>query len=350
MRRWRLAMLSVVVILSLSAPGYGAETTATPAEPSAKAKDDDRLPIYPRDEWQFYVSPYIWIPGVNLNINALRASTSTNIAWWDIASRLFTNAIGVMGRAEAWKGRWGLYFDGYFTYLGASGSQVGATRTQTLGPVNFAIDRPVTVNGATFRLNLPGQASGSISLTPSGSASFISRVVGLDMGGRYLVGTRSWQPDREFPVLSLEILGGLRFSSFNQFLKLNYSVIRVNQANVDFRRVSLSAERQSINNGSYTLDSTLQVFEPFIGPRIYIWFNPKVLLSLKGTVGGFGLVAYNSLTCDLEALLGYRVTKTIYAYGGYRARGFWMNFGEGQAKVSLAGWFNGPVLGSAFKF
>ncbi len=221
------------------------------------------------------MSPYIWIPGVNLNINALRASTSTNIPWWDIASRLFTNAIGVMGRAEAWKGRWGLYFDGYYTYLGGSGSQVGATRTQSLGPVNFAIDRPVTVDGATFRLNIPGQASGSISLTPSGSASYISRVVSLDMGGRYLVGTRSWQPDREFPVLSLEILGGVRFNSFNQFLKINYSAVRVGQVNVDFRRFSLSAEHQSIINGSYTLDATLQVVEPFIGPRIYIWFNPK---------------------------------------------------------------------------
>jgi hypothetical protein len=347
MKRWHLAVLSLVVILSLGLPTYAA---APPPAPAPQAKDNDEIPIYPRDEWQFYVSPYIWIPGVSVNINALRASTSTNIPWWDIASRLFTNAIGVMGRAEAWKGRWGLYFDGYYTYLGASGSQVGATRTQNLGPVNFTIDRPVTVNGATFRLNIPGQASGSISLTPSGSASFISRVVSLDMGGRYLVGTRSWQPNREFPVLSLEILGGLRFNSFNQFLKVNYSVVRVNQATVDFRRVSLSAQNQSINNGAYTLDATLQVFEPFIGPRIYIWFNPKVVLSLKATVGGFGLVAYNDLTCDLEALLGYRVTNTIYAYGGYRARGFWLNVGEGQTKVSLNGWFNGPVLGTAFKF
>ena len=67
-------------------------------------------------------------------------------------------------------------------------------------------------------------------------------------------------------------------------------------------------------------------------------------------MGGFGLVAYNDLTCDLEALLGYRVTKAIYAYGGYRARGFWLNFGEGQTKVSANGWFHGPVLGATFAF
>ncbi len=171
----------------------------------------------------------------------------------------FSNAFGVMGRAEAWKGRWGIYFDGYYTYMGGKGSEVGATRTQSLGPINFAIDRPVTVNGATFRLNTSGQASGTISLTPAASASFISRMVSLDMGGRYLVGTRSWQPGHEFPVLSLEILGGLRFNSFNQFLKINYSAVKVGQVNVDLSRFSLSAEHQSIINGSYTLSSTLQV-------------------------------------------------------------------------------------------
>ena len=339
------------MLLCVCSSGYAAATTATQPDAAAPVKEDeDRLPIYPSKEWQFYVSPYIWIPGVNLNINALRASTSTNIPWWDVASRLFSSAIGVMGRAEAWKGRWGVYFDGYYTYMGALGSQVGATRTQSLGPIDFAIDRPVTVKGATFRLNTSGQASGTISLTPAASASFISRMVSLDVGGRYLVGTRSWQPGHEFPVLSLEILGGLRFNSFNEFLKINYNAVRVGQVNVDFSRFSLSAEHQSIINGAYTLSSTLQVFEPFIGPRIYIWFNPKLFLSLKGTVGGFGLVAYNDLTCDLEALLGYRVTKAIYAYGGYRARGFWLNVGEGQTKVSLAGWFNGPVLGLAYKF
>ena len=216
--------------------------------------------------------------------------------------------------------------------------------------MNFTLHPQVHLGDATLRLNIPGVASGTISLTPSGSASYIGRVGGFDLGGRYLVGTRSWQPDREFPVLSLEILGGLRFNSFNQFLKINYSAIRVGQVNVDFRRFSLSAEHQSINNGSYTLDATLQVVEPFVGPRVSIWFNPKLFLNLKGTVGGFRLVAYDSLTCDLEALLGYRVNKAIYAYGGYRARGTWLNFGEGQTKVSLAGWFNGPVLGVVYKF
>jgi hypothetical protein len=338
-----LAAMMVILMLGLAgAAGYAAEegSSPPPASPAAQVKEDDRLPIYPQDEWQFFVSPYIWIPGINANINSLGASTSTNVAWWDVATLFFSHAIGVMGRAEAWKGRWGLYVDGYYAYLGFKDSQVGAGRDKNFGPVNLG----------SVGINLPGQVSGTITMTPSGSASYISRVVSLDMGGRFLVGTWPMKAGQQFPVLSLELLGGLRFNSLNQFLKINFSNIRVGTVNVDFRRFSLSADHQSIRNGAYTLSHTLQVFEPFIGPRISVWLNRKFVLSFKGTVGGFGLVAYNNLTCDLETLLGYRVNKTLYAYGGYRAAGTWANFGEGQTKVSFAGWFHGPVLGVTYKF
>jgi hypothetical protein len=133
MRRWHITLLGIALSLSMCFSGYIAEAATITAEPAVKAKDDDRLPIYPRDEWQFFVSPYLWIPGINASIISLEKEVSPNVPWWDVASRLFSNAIGVMGRAEAWKGRWGVYVDGYFMYLGLSGSEVGATKDKTLG-------------------------------------------------------------------------------------------------------------------------------------------------------------------------------------------------------------------------
>jgi hypothetical protein len=324
--------------------------TADSPEPAVAAKDDDRLPIYPRDEWQFFLSPYLWIPGINASITSLGKEVSPNVPWWDVASRLFSNAIGVMGRAEAWKGRWGVYLDGYFMYLGLSGSEVGATKDKTFGPVDFSINKEVQLGGATIRLNIPGQASGNITLTPSGGATLITRMGSLDMGGRYLVGTWPMEAGKPFPVFSLELLGGLRWNSFNQFMKINFSNARVGNVYVDIRRLSLSASHQSINNGSYTLDYTLNVFEPFIGTRLGLWLNPKWLLTLKGDVGGFGFVAYNDVSCNLEALLGYQVNKALYAYAGYKARGGWFSFGHDLDKISFAGWLHGPVLGMAYKF
>jgi hypothetical protein len=350
MRRWRLAMLSIVTIFCLCSTGFAAQTAATTSGIAAQVKEEDRLPIYPRDEWQFFVSPYLWITGVNANITSLGGTDSIHVPWWDVAGRLFTNAIGVMGRAEAWKGRWGLILDSYFLYVGISGSHVADTKTKTLGPVDFTLSKQVNLGDATIRLNIPGQASGNITLTPSGSVTYISRIASFDLGGRFLVGTWPMAAGQQFPVISLEALGGLRFNSWNQFIKFGISNIRVGTANIDIRRLTLSAERQTIRNAAHTLDYTLQVWEPFIGPRVSIWLNPKFVLTFKGTVGGFGLVAYNNLTCDLEALLGYRVNKSLYAYGGYKARGTWFSVGEGQTKVSVAGWLNGPVLGFAYKF
>ncbi len=114
MKRWQLAMLGLAVLFGVCSSGYKAEAAAITAAPAAQVKEDDRLPIYPRDEWQFFVSPYLWIPGINGTITSLGSEVSPNVPWWDVASRLFSNAIGVMGRAEAWKGRWGVYVDGYF--------------------------------------------------------------------------------------------------------------------------------------------------------------------------------------------------------------------------------------------
>jgi len=350
MRRWHLAMLTIVAIFCLCATGFAAETAATTSGTATQVKEEDRLPIYPQDQWQFFVSPYLWIPGINGTVTSLRGTDNIDVPFWDVASRLFTNAIGVMGRAEAWKGRWGLLLDSYFLYVGISGSHVADTKTKTLGPVDFTLSKQVNLGDATIRLNIPGQASGNITLTPSGSVTYISRIASFDLGGRFLVGTWPMAAGQQFPVISLEALGGLRFNSWNQFIKFSLSNIRVGNANIDIRRLTLSAERQTIRNAAYSLDYTLQVWEPFIGPRVSIWLNPKFVLTFKGTVGGFGLVAYNNLTCDLEALLGYRINKSWYAYGGYKARGTWFSAGEGATKVSVAGWLNGPVLGVAYKF
>jgi hypothetical protein len=350
MRRWHITLLGIVLSLSVCFPGYVAEAATIRAEPAVKATENNRLPIYPRDEWQFFVSPYLWIPGVNASITSLGKETSPNIPWWDVASRLFANAIGVMGRTEAWKGRWGLYVDGYFMYLGASGGEVGAGRNKSLGPVDFSIGKQVQLDGGTIRLNMPGAASGNITLTPSGDVKLITRTGSLDIGGRYLVGTWPMEAGKPFPVLSMEVLGGLRWNSFNQFLKINLSNIRVGNVNVDIRKFSLSADHQSINNGSYTLDFTLNVFEPFIGTRLGIWLAPKWLVTMKGDVGGFGFVAYNDVSCNLEALLGYRLNQAFYAYAGYKARGGWFSFGDDLGKISYAGWLHGPVLGVTYKF
>ena len=147
----------------MSPSGYAAEGQGNPPgaasltpEAAEKTKEDDRLPIHKQDEWQFFLSPYMWITGINANLTTLKKTTTTAIPWWDVASALFSKTIGMMGRAEVWKGRWGVYLDGYFTYVGTSGSQVGATKEKTFGPVDFTINKQINLGGLEHQCPYPG--------------------------------------------------------------------------------------------------------------------------------------------------------------------------------------------------
>jgi hypothetical protein len=128
-----IAALIIVLLISLSAAAYLEEQVPAQGEPvsvqkkAATAKADDRLPIQKQDQWQFFLSPYMWITGINANTGTLRGTMNPVVPWWEAASTLFSKTIGTMGRAEAWKGRWGISLDGYYIYLGSSGSQVGAS-------------------------------------------------------------------------------------------------------------------------------------------------------------------------------------------------------------------------------
>uniref|UniRef100_A0A7C3UXS5 Uncharacterized protein n=1 Tax=Desulfobacca acetoxidans TaxID=60893 RepID=A0A7C3UXS5_9BACT len=350
MKKIQVVLGIILILVMTGTPGHAAAPPGAPSEEATKVKEDDRLPIHQQEKWQFFVSPYIWIPGVNMTTTSLRKDVNTNVPWWDTAAALFSKTIGVMGRAEAWKGRWGLYVDGYFTYLGFSDSQVGATRHKSFGPVDFTLDKQVHLDGVSLNLGIPGQVSGNVTLTPSGSVKYIGRVGSLDLGGRFLVGTRPLTAGKPLPVLSLELLGGLRFNSINQYLRINLRDIKIGNTSIDIHRFSLSGNHQSIKGGSLVVDYTLQFFEPFLGARLGLWLTPKWLVSLKGDVGGFGFVVNNNVTCNLEALLGYRFHKNVYAYGGYKARGSWYDLGEDLAQINFSGWFHGPVMGMTFTF
>jgi hypothetical protein len=316
-----------------------------------KTKSDDRLPIHKQDEWQFFLSPYMWITGINANVSTLKKTTTTAIPWWDVASDLFSKTIGVMGRAEVWKGRWGVYLDGYFTYVGASDSQVGATREKTFGPVDFTINKQINLGGLDINVPIPGKIGpGNITLTPSGSVKYISRLGNLDLGGRFLVGTWPLSAEKPLPALSVELLGGPRFNSVNQYVRINLSAIKIANVPIDIGKFSLVGKHQTVKNGSLVIDYNNQYFEPFLGVRLGLWLSPKFLVSLKGDVGGFGLVGDDHVDCNMEALLGYRVSQHVYAYAGYRAHGAWYDFGQDLVQVNVAMWVHGPVLGMTYAF
>jgi hypothetical protein len=358
LKRLGPAIIIILLLMSASPSGYADEGTGNPPgaagitpETAEKAKGDDRLPIHKQDEWQFFLTPYMWITGMNGNVTTLKKTTTTAIPWWDVASTLFTNSIGMMGRAEVWKGRWGVYLDGYFAYVGASDSQVGATKEQTFGPVDFTINKQVNLGGMDINVPIQGRIGpGNVTLTPSGSVKYISRIGNLDLGVRYLVGTWPLSAEKPLPALSVELLGGPRFNSINQYIRINLSAIKIATVPIDIGRFSLVGKHQTVKNGSLVIDYNNQYFEPFLGVRLGLWLTPKFVLNFKGDVGGFGLVGDDHVDCNMEVLLGYRVSQHVYAWAGYRAHGAWYDFGRDLVQVNVAMWVHGPALGMSYAF
>lgn len=175
-----------------------------------------------------------------------------------------------------------------------------------------------------------------VRLNVSGNVKVWTRILWQDVGVRRLVGAGSLRAGKPFPVLSLELLGGLRYTYINQDVKIELNT-------------NLTGPRGYvlINQGgaSYT-KSELSFIEPLMGLRLGLWLTPKLNLLLRADCGGWGIVAYNHVDTVLEALVGYRVTKKARIYAGYRGR-----YASGNTKNSTAfGWFHGPMLGTAYSF
>jgi hypothetical protein len=320
---------TIIIILSLflstaaysqEKPGPNKDEPGVTQEKATATKDDDRLPIY-KEGWQFILAPYLWIPGAHLNLShqgKFSGTTVADVPWYELVPLLFSKAMGGMGRVEIWNGRWGVFSDTTFLYIGET-IRGGGVRELKLNPKQYPVTIPV-------RLQL------------SGDLKVWTRLLWQDVGGRYLLGTVSFQADKTLPAASFELLGGLRYTYYNQDTSLELNATLTGPLD----RFQIS------RGGSFFSSLQLSIFEPFLGLRAGFWLTPKVNLLLRADCGGFGFVAYNNVDSVLEALLGYQVHKNMRIYGGYRGRYFSIS---GSSKdISAHGWYHGPVLGAAFNF
>jgi hypothetical protein len=307
-------VLTCSVALLLSAAVF-AQTAADPAKAApVSSGQDNRLPIY-REGWQFFIAPYIWVGGSNQNITrpgSNLGTTKINIPWYDLVPKLFSNVFGAMGRVEVWNGKWGFFVENLFMYLQDTVSGTGHKQIH-------ATQIPVPLN-----------------LTLSGRAKVIIRQGSLDVGGRYLLATVPLAPPQQTPVLSFELLGGLRYAWYNQFTGLG---LNATLAGPEGRALLTRA-------GSSGHSFKLSVIGPFLGIRTGLWLTDKLDLMAKAEIGEFGIVGNDYLDCILEATAGYQVQKHTRIYLGYRA--LYYTFDTGN--VRSHGWYSGPILGAVFNF
>ena len=73
-------IIVIILVLVFATAAFSQEAAAPAQDKSAAAPENNLLPIYKKG-WQFFVAPYIWVPGGNINLARQgRFSGTTNLS------------------------------------------------------------------------------------------------------------------------------------------------------------------------------------------------------------------------------------------------------------------------------
>ena len=145
------------------------------------------------------MAPYLWIPGVHADIShqgQFSGTTVVDVPWYDLRAPAFQQGHRGHGPGGDLERQVGVFSDTNFVYIGESVSAGGA--------------RELKLNGHGLPTTIP------VSLQLSGTVKFWTRLLFQDVGVRYLVGSVPLSAEKPLPVLSCELLGGLRYTYLNQ--------------------------------------------------------------------------------------------------------------------------------------
>ena len=243
------------------------------------------------DDWEIRLMPYFWAPSLDADATVNGLEGSVDLSFDDVIDHLDFTA---MGRAEAWKDKWGLTFDGLYMNLGADGSFQGRR-----GITSFAIDADVRLGMADFGLAY--------------------RIFEQQFG------------DNNEQKLTLEPYGGLRYAYLRQKIDLNVTIAGVGSIGT-------------------TLGGSEDWVEPFVGGRILWDLNDKMAINIRGDFGGFGIGSASKLTWNLVAGINYTLSENTSLQAGYRILDIDYSRGSGSNKFGQDVTAEGPIIGLTILF
>ena len=268
-----LIAIMVLLTVSVDLPVYGQEPTS------------------PSDGWEIRLMPYFWMPSIDADAKISGLSGDVDLSFNDILDNLDMVA---MGRMEAWKGKWGLTFDGLFMNLGADGSFEG-----TRGVTNFDLDADIRLGMADFGL----------------AYRFFEQRFGKNNEQKF----------------TFEPYGGLRYAYLREKIDLNIDIAGVGSTGAN-------------------LGGSEDWIEPFIGSRIRWDLNDKLAINVRGDAGGFGIGSASDLTWNFEAGIDYKLSKNMSFQAGYRILDIDYSRGSGAKELGLDAKVKGPVIGMTILF
>ncbi|MGE5238038.1 MAG: hypothetical protein ACM3ON_04475 [Chloroflexota bacterium] len=152
----------------------------------------------------------------------------------------------------------------------------------------------------------------------------------VEFGGTYNV-TR-WSLGKEGTGVAPDILGGGRY----WYVKTEIDA-EINQTLGDFGRYL-----------SGSISTSKQWVDPFVGLRLVFDLPKNFMVGLRGDVGGFGVGS--DISWNLLGMVGYKISRVVSLWAGYRALYVDYEDGSGTDKFKLDAWMYGPAIAMAFRF
>ena len=235
--------------------------------------------------WEFHLIPYFWMAGLDGDTTFKGNKSQVDASFSDILDNL---DIGALVHFEAHKDKWGFFLDTNYLKLSADAH----------------VDDPSV-----------GRIDANLEVK-----QWVIDFGGLYRFGRWILGSTG---DRE---MFLELLGGGRYWNLKTELDLNAPLAGLG--------VNAKVSEDWI--------------DPFIGLRLLAELTPKLSLSVRGDIGGFGVGS--DFSWNASAIFGYSFSEMISVWLGYRALGVDYEDGSGPDKFAYDVTMSGPIVGLGFKF
>ncbi|MHA2408437.1 MAG: hypothetical protein ACXACA_08720 [Candidatus Ranarchaeia archaeon] len=240
------------------------------------------------NKWNIEFTPYFWAAELDGDVTLRGRTGSVDVSFDDIMDNL---DIAFMGRAEAWNGKWGLYFDGLYMDLGGNYSTPSAV-----------LSTDIDVKMAVFDFGI----------------------------GHRLMETSVGKNNDQ--LLSFDLLGGGRYINLDGEIDIK----------VGGPLAGLGLGRKFSRREEWV--------EPVIGGRLRWDMNDKLAAAVRFDFGGFDIGEGSNLSWNLLAGIDYRLKENMSLKAGYRIFDLDYDSGSGTNEFGIDAQFRGPIVGLTILF
>lgn len=277
------------------------ETPPTESSPEISPNTSKETPVVESKDWHIDIRPYVTIPVTTYGqVTIGNRSVNYHLGLGELLDVLRVTA---SGRIEAWKGDFGLIFDGYYASLHGTGIK--------------QVERPI------------------VDSTIESTLKFDQGI--YDFALSYRLGSRPipYQPTQPskggFPRIWFTPILGTRLNDISSTI----------QTTISFNRLEKTFEE--------THRASRTWFEPMVGGELGLQVAKPIILWARGDVSGFGLAGDTDLSWNAIFGLDWWVKPYLSLNLAYRFYQMKYGNGSGNNAFEFEENFNGPYLGVTFR-